>query len=129
AISSVLLELYAGVTLDEDDAAQRVTLIACRKIHAALEEPASIPAELMPMVAPSEAIRTALEHVSADVVPPEESEEAVELLGWLEMPLDDAPVAIITSFNEGFVPTSVNSDLFLPNSLRHRLGVLDNVRR
>lgn len=129
AISSVLLELYGAVALDEEDAAQRITLIACHKIHAALEEPASIPAELMPMVAPSEAIRTALEHVAADVAPPEESEEAVELLGWLEMPLDDAPVAIITSFNEGFVPTSVNSDLFLPNSLRHRLGVLDNIRR
>jgi RecB family exonuclease len=36
---------------------------------------------------------------------------------------------IVTSFNEGFVPTSVNSDLFLPNALRKRLKLLDNQRR
>src|SRR5439155_17417631 len=66
---------------------------------------------------------------SADFVPPEVAGDAVELLGWLELPLDDTPAAIVTSFNEGFVPTSLNSDLFLPNELRRRLGLYDNARR
>ena len=66
-------------------------------------------------------------HASAYItladVPPDVADDAVELLGWLELPLDDTPAAIITSFNEGFVPTSLNSDLFLPNELRRRLGL------
>ena len=53
----------------------------------------------------------------------------IELLGWLELPLDRAPALVATSFNEGCVPTSVNSDLFLPNALRQQLGLLDNRRR
>ena len=55
--------------------------------------------------------------------------EAVELLGWLELPTDTAPAVIVTSLNEGFVPKSLNSDLFLPNSLRRRLQINDNQRR
>jgi RecB family exonuclease len=51
------------------------------------------------------------------------------LLGWLELPLDDASALILCSFNEGYVPSSVNADAFLPNSLRSRLGLQDNARR
>ena len=40
-----------------------------------------------------------------------------------------APALVATSFNEGCVPTSVNSDLFLPNALRQQLELLDNRRR
>ncbi|MCA9211419.1 MAG: PD-(D/E)XK nuclease family protein, partial [Planctomycetales bacterium] len=54
--------------------------------------------------------------------------DSIELLGWLELPLDDAPAKIITSFNEGFVPSSIDSDLFLPNSLREKLGIDDSRR-
>jgi RecB family exonuclease len=43
--------------------------------------------------------------------------------------LDESPALVVTSFNEGFVPKSVNSDLFLPNTLRQQLGLLDNARR
>lgn len=67
--------------------------------------------------------------MSDEPVPPEPTSDAVELLGWLELPLDDTQAAIVTSFNEGFVPTSLNSDLFLPNGLRRRLGLNDNARR
>src|SRR5262249_46176356 len=34
-----------------------------------------------------------------------------------------------TGFNEGLVPSSLNHDLFLPNSLRRELGLDDNSRR
>jgi RecB family exonuclease len=50
-------------------------------------------------------------------------------LGWLELPLDDAPALVVTGFNEGRVPESLNSDLFLPNQLRQKLGIEDNDRR
>jgi ATP-dependent helicase/nuclease subunit B len=55
--------------------------------------------------------------------------DAVELAGWLELPLDDAPALIVCGLNEGYVPSSVNADLFLPDALRSRLGLQDNLRR
>jgi RecB family exonuclease len=36
---------------------------------------------------------------------------------------------IVSSFNEGYIPSSVNSDVFLPNSLRSQMGLQDNTRR
>ena len=51
------------------------------------------------------------------------------MLGWLELPLDDAPALVVTGLNEGNVPASLNSDLFLPNQLRRALDIEDNDRR
>ncbi len=53
----------------------------------------------------------------------------MELLGWLELTLDDAPVLLLTGVHDGRVPESVNGDPFLPNAVRTRLGLLDNDRR
>ena len=62
-------------------------------------------------------------------IAPEPDQEAVELVGWLEIHLDDAPNLIVTGVNEPFLPKAVNADPFLPNSLRSRLGLQDNRTR
>ena len=56
-------------------------------------------------------------------------EPTVELLGWLELLLDDAPFAVVTGFNEGRVPESSDTDSLLPDSLRARLGLPCDERR
>ena len=43
--------------------------------------------------------------------------------------MDDAPALVVTGMNEGIVPSSRNSDPFLPNRLRRLLGIEDNDRR
>jgi len=48
--------------------------------------------------------------------------DAVELLGWLELPWDDAPHLVVTGFNDGFVPDSIVGDIYLPETLRRRLA-------
>ena len=53
----------------------------------------------------------------------------VELLGWLELALDDAPALVVTGFNEGRVPAAVHGDAFLPEGLRRELGLPDNDER
>lgn len=53
----------------------------------------------------------------------------IELLGWMELAMDDAPVLIVTGVNEGSLPSSVNSDAFLPNEARRVLGLPDNAWR
>jgi len=77
----------------------------------------------------ADALRILLREVEGEAIPPEAEEEAVELVGWLEIHLDDAPVLFLTGVNEGTLPGSVNVDPFLPNSLRSRLGVADNAHR
>jgi ATP-dependent exoDNAse (exonuclease V) beta subunit len=56
-------------------------------------------------------------------------DDAIEMLGWLELALDDAPVLMLTGMHDGVIPESVNGDAFLPNKLRTTLGLMDNSRR
>ncbi len=62
-------------------------------------------------------------------ISPDATESAIEVLGWLELQLDDAPCLVVSGMNEGMVPGVINSDPFLPNSLRSVLGILDNEGR
>ena len=62
-------------------------------------------------------------------LPPEGETEAVELLGWLELQLDDASYLVCTGMNEGYAPQSIVGDPFLPDLIRSKLGLLDNDRR
>ena len=64
------------------------------------------------------AVHLAFEALESSYLPSMAAGDAIQLLGWLELPLDDAPALIVTSFHEGVIPESVNSDLFLPNALR-----------
>lgn len=121
--------VYGRRQVDDSSREGRVIVAALKKLNEVLDELADVPPSVAPVVAAADAIRCAVRRMSEELVPPDTAENAVELLGWLELPLDDTPAAIVTSFNEGFVPTSLNSDLFLPNELRHRLGLNDNLRR
>ncbi len=60
---------------------------------------------------------------------PKSSIPMIHVAGWLELVWDRAPVLTILSFNDGIVPQSATSDLFLPNELRKELNILDNNRR
>lgn len=128
-VAGLLVAVYGTRPLSTDDPADRTILAACEKIHAALVTHADIHPHLMPRVAAAEAIRMALRAVAAETVPAAADTAAIELLGWLELPLDDAPVLVATGMNEGIVPTSLGADLFLPNQMRRALGIEDNQRR
>jgi ATP-dependent helicase/nuclease subunit B len=88
-----------------------------------------VPAELDDACDAATAIQLVLDGIAGEALPPDADDVAVELLGWLELHLDDAPVAVLTGMNEPFVPEAVNADAFLPNALRARLGIEDNDRR
>lgn len=57
------------------------------------------------------------------------SADDVEILGWLDLALDDAPAMVVMGLNHPFVPAATTSDPFLPGSLRTRLRMGDNERR
>jgi CRISPR/Cas system-associated exonuclease Cas4 (RecB family) len=77
----------------------------------------------------AEALLMFLHLADSKISIPDAALEAVELLGWLELALDDAPALIVTSLDENIVPAVINADPFLPNTLRRHLGLVDNARR
>ena len=89
-----------------------------------LLELASLPAALDESTAAGAgaALHALLRALAGGSVPPAGGEAAVELLGWLELPLDDAPL-ILTGFNEGRVPEPVGGPSLLRDELRRRLGL------
>ncbi len=129
SIRQVLGEIYAGRTLDRNLPAQRMLLQAFDQIAGGLAEFATIPHPLEPQTDLAQAFHLALSPMADTSLPPPAESNVVEILGWLELPLDDSPAAIVTTFNEGFVPSSTGSDPFLPNRLRQTLGIVHNDRR
>ncbi|MDR3232444.1 MAG: PD-(D/E)XK nuclease family protein [Planctomycetaceae bacterium] len=62
-------------------------------------------------------------------IAPPADHSAIEIIGWLDTALDDAQAVIITGFNDGKIPRSVTSDIFLPDKVRQLLHLEDNRKR
>ncbi|MFO0916303.1 MAG: PD-(D/E)XK nuclease family protein [Pirellulales bacterium] len=124
-LGGVVAAIFEGHSIDKRSASGR----ALMELAAALSGLDEIPDPLQPQVTSVEAIGLLLEQLGTTTIPADPDPSAVELLGWLELPLDDAPVLIVTSVNETLVPETINEDLFLPDRLRRDLGLEDNRRR
>ena len=80
-------------------------------------------------------VRLVLTQVGNTLIPMPHEPNAVELVGWLDLAMDDAEVVIVTGMNDGSVPAFQTSDMFLPDTMRqqlskeHKLSVEDNSRR
>ncbi|MGD9854476.1 MAG: PD-(D/E)XK nuclease family protein, partial [Planctomycetaceae bacterium] len=125
----LLRRVLGDWSYDPEIPAEKAELDAVAALREIFEAQAEIPEVLLPVVKGPQALRLTLEALSQETVPSAVDESAVELAGWLELPLDDAPVLVVMSFNEEYVPASVSADLFLPNRLRQQMGVMDNDRR
>ncbi|UUO05305.1 PD-(D/E)XK nuclease family protein [Blastopirellula sp. J2-11] len=128
-INELLQSIYGQRELTPGSDDYRSIYLPIEAIQNALATWEEIPDTLQPLLSASEAIDILLRLLRADLIPEEPRDGVIELLGWLELPLGDAPALILTSFNDGLTPSSANGDLFLPNSLRERLGIEDNSRR
>lgn len=78
-------------------------------------------------------VNTALEMLSARIqeaplkqIP---SPEKIDILGWLDLALDDAPALVVCGLNHPFVPEASSGDPFLPSSLQSLLNQRNNDRR
>ncbi|HMC10000.1 MAG TPA: PD-(D/E)XK nuclease family protein, partial [Pirellulaceae bacterium] len=128
-LRSVLATVYGQRQLDRNQTSDRYLLKALECIAGALNGLANVPKDLQPVVDARQACRIVLAEVAGEGTPPPVEPGSIELLGWLDLPLDDAPATIVTTFNEGRVPSATTADAFLPNRLRESLGLLDNDRR
>lgn len=127
-----LLETFFGQRdlqrFDPDDA---ILIRAIQAIAQALEQQATAPADLavLSQFTLPQAINLLLIQIAGKLLPPESGDAAVELLGWLELQMDDAPHLILTGFNEGSIPQAVNNHWLLPDTLRQKLALPDNHSR
>lgn len=126
-IRDLLLAAYGDSReLDPHERRDREVVEVARTVSEVAEELAGLPAELDDEVGGEVALGLVAQEVRTRAAPPLSDDEAVELLGWLELHLDDAPVLLVTGVNDPHLPSAITSDPFLPHSLRARLGLLDN---
>jgi ATP-dependent helicase/nuclease subunit B len=125
----LLAEVYGGAPLDRERVRDRVLADQLRAVRDTAAELHALPTELDEPCAAGTAIHLLLESLQGSAVPHPSDGAAVEMLGWLELELDDAPVAVLTGFNERFLPASFAGDPLLPDSLRTRIGAMDDARR
>ena len=127
--SNLLATVYGACSWNLSDPSERLTAGAARAFHQLLVEQSALPADIATSLSAAEALELMLEHIATQDIPEPPDPGSVEILGWLELTLDDSPVLILTGMNEGIVPQSAGADMFLPDSLRQHLGIDDNIRR
>ena len=59
----------------------------------------------------------------------ETSDDAADITGWLDARFAETPHLVLVGLNEGIVPESRTSDLFLPDTVRTDVGIENNRRR
>ncbi len=126
---ALLQTAYAQQSCSSQDADEERLAWSCRSVAEAIVALRDIPEALTLSLSPAEAIDWVLQSLAGQLVPQPASPSAIEMLGWLDLTLDDAPALIITGIHDGVVPEAVNADPFLPNQLRRQLGMIDNSRR
>ena len=128
-IRQVILAIYENEEVHTDEALGNLYARSSAAVNAVIETLQSVPSSLDIPVSLADAYTWLVGQLDSVQVPPIVQDDAIEMLGWLDLALDDAPVLMLTGMHDGVVPESVNGDTFLPNQLRSMLGLMDNARR
>ena len=128
-ISALLTAIYGNRNLNRNDDAHREIIEACEAIYEALVELDSALAKAGVELEGRDALGIVVNRIARQRVSLPHHPEALEMLGWLELSLDDAEALAVVGMNEGRVPEVINADKFLPNRLRKALKIVDNDTR
>lgn len=130
-ILALLVKVFGRQSLCRNEEPDRTHWMVCEKIFDVLAANSALQRyeSLDPELDAPEALRLVLRQLDGETIAPPANPDAVELLGWLELPLDDAPALIVCGMNDQTIPDSLNADLFLPDHIRRQLGIEDNDRR
>lgn len=128
ALRGVITAAVDGIDIDRDDPSTRVFARSLAALGEQLADLETIPDRLVAAAGSAGIERLLLSTWGRSQLPPSHDPAAIELVGWLEVALDDAPALAITSCVEGCLPGSAGRDPLLPEPLRQALG-LDNTLR
>ncbi|MFN7844994.1 MAG: PD-(D/E)XK nuclease family protein, partial [Pirellula sp.] len=128
-LRNVVQSVYANQEISIAEETGNIFARSSDGLNEVFETLSTVPSHLDVAVSLNEAYTWILGQLDAMQIPPVQNDDAIEMLGWLELALDDAPVLMLTGMHDGVIPESVNGDAFLPNKLRTALGLMDNSRR
>lgn len=131
-IRAYLAAVYGEEHLDPGVPAARRVLGALGKFGAALDELDEVPPSVGLAATADQALDLLLRELETQSLSPEApapGTPVIELLGWLELTLDDAPAVVVTGFQDGLVPASVRGDAYLPDRLRRSLQLSSDADR
>ncbi len=124
-LQGVLREVYAKQFLNRDDPVEQRVLSASHIVATEIGNLAMVPAQVAERTTASEAIDLVLAGIETKVVSSSATADSIDILGWLDLPLDDTRALVVGGIHEGTVPRATTSGQFLPNTLRERLGIDD----
>jgi len=122
SVLNVMIQIYAGQHAGREDRSMQETIRACEMLRDALFECMALPEEWAPPSTEA-LIGLLLDVLASKRITIDASPDAIELMGWLELPLDPSAAAIVTGVNDGKLPDSFGSDPFLPDGLREKVGI------
>lgn len=128
AVRQAVAAALEGVTIDRDAPDDRVVARSLRSLGELLSALATIPDPLAAAAGSEGLARLLLANWSAELVPPLPTADSIDIVGWLEVPLDDAAALAITSAVEGCLPSGQVRDPLLPETLRKPLALEDASR-
>jgi hypothetical protein len=114
----LLERTYDGRTLDINSPEHRELTRALGELGSAIQGWTTLPASVDEACDVGSALKLFLGSAAQTSIPFAPDRESVEILGWLELHLDDAPITIVVGVNAPFLPESVQGDPFLSESLR-----------
>ena len=122
--------MYADLPISENAAGRQFSR-ALAGLTGILQQMQDLPRTLSPRVSGLDALTFVLGQAQDVRLPlePGGGDGGVEMMGWLELALDDAPVLLLTGLQEGCVPSGGGDDPLLPDSLRQALGLACDRRR
>jgi len=121
-IMSLLLDLLEGADLDE------VADTVLDQIHGLLTDLHELPPDAGDWSAEG-VLRLLLAGLMAQTASPQNISGGVEVIGWLDAHLDDAPHLVIMGMNEGVIPSSPGVDPWLPEAHRAAISLDCRARR
>ena len=128
-IAEVLREVYGGQTLHRYGEQDRALVVALEQLAAVLQSVTTIEPALAPHCTFAQAVTLVVSQVSSQAIPDPGGDAAIELVGYLELLLDDAPRLLITGMNEQHVPAPSNTSALLTEGIRRSLGLTDDAHR
>ena len=130
-ISDVLGAVYDASLLKDATPEERQLRRGLSGLDSILRSIEALPDTLAPSVSGIEALTFVLTQAETLRLPSDDGDLApgLEMLGWLELALDDAPVLLLTGLHSGRIPADTGDDPLLPDSLRRLLGLADDSRR
>lgn len=126
SILELLRFAYRGRELDTRRADDAFLIEALSAAKSALESWLEVESEEW---RGTDAIRLLLQSLETTLLADPDRGPAAELVGWLELPLDDADFVFVAGLDEASVPGRPQRDIFLPDALRRQLGLPDRRRR